>query len=268
MKIAGIQRFPFKSMQGERLLKVTVTSGGLVGDRAWAYLDAETGRIASAKHPGKWGGLLSCVARYRSPPAPGAPLPPVEVELPGGFSALAGDPHLDAALAELLGRPGCVSSVPPPEPRFEMDWPDIDGLYREKNTVTLEGPPAGSFFDVTPVHLLTTASLASLGLLLPTGIAPQLARFRPNFLVETGGEGFPEQEWVGRRLRIGREAVLHVHMPCPRCVMTTVPQPGLSRDLDILRALGKKTRSHFGVYCTVARGGEIVAGDEVMVDGA
>jgi len=47
--VAALWRFPVKSMQGEQLQEVAVTDHGVLGDRAYALIDAETGKVASAK---------------------------------------------------------------------------------------------------------------------------------------------------------------------------------------------------------------------------
>ncbi len=51
-------RYPVNSMQGEEVSTSVVTERGLLGDPAYALLDRETGLIASAKHPRKWGSLF------------------------------------------------------------------------------------------------------------------------------------------------------------------------------------------------------------------
>ncbi len=40
--VAGIRMFPVKSMRGERLEQGELTERGLVGDRAYALIDADT----------------------------------------------------------------------------------------------------------------------------------------------------------------------------------------------------------------------------------
>ena len=62
--LSSLWRYPVKSMLGEPLTQAEVTTRGLVGDRIYAVLDQVTGKIASAKHPRKWGGLLACRASY------------------------------------------------------------------------------------------------------------------------------------------------------------------------------------------------------------
>ena len=56
--IVTVCRYPVKSMMGEELNAVRVTGRGLLGDRAYALVDAETGMVVSAKNPRKWPGMF------------------------------------------------------------------------------------------------------------------------------------------------------------------------------------------------------------------
>jgi uncharacterized protein YcbX len=47
--VAELWRFPVKSMRGERLPEAEVTERGVLGDRAYALVDTDTGRVVSAK---------------------------------------------------------------------------------------------------------------------------------------------------------------------------------------------------------------------------
>lgn len=51
--LVSLWRYPVKSMMGEELNATEVTENGLLGDRAYALMDAETGKIISAKLPRK-----------------------------------------------------------------------------------------------------------------------------------------------------------------------------------------------------------------------
>jgi MOSC domain-containing protein len=50
--------YPVKSMMGEELNASLVTDRGLLGDRAYALMDRETGKVVSAKEPRKWAKLF------------------------------------------------------------------------------------------------------------------------------------------------------------------------------------------------------------------
>ena len=138
----------------------------------------------------------------------------------------------------------------------------MEGLgFRE--AVTDFALPVGTFFDCTPVHLLTTATLDHLRELYPPGRF-EVPRFRPNIVVQTIGDmkGFVEDTWIGHTLAIGDEVRLGITGPCSRCVMTTLPQGDLPNDPDILRTVAKHNQVHVGVYATVLQGG-IIRRDDV-----
>ncbi len=104
MRIEAPWRYSVKSMQGESLAAAAVGAAGLLGDRAYAVVDAATGRVASAKHPRVWGALLACRATFVEPPSPGGPAAPVCVTLPDGARVRSEAPGVHAALSALLGR--------------------------------------------------------------------------------------------------------------------------------------------------------------------
>ena len=53
---------------------------------------------------------------------------------------------------------------------------------------------------------------------------------------ESAGEtAFVENSWIGRTLILGDKVRLSISGPCPRCVMTTLPQGDLPKDVGILR---------------------------------
>ncbi len=45
--VATLWRFPVKSMGGEQLRDVEVTERGVLGDRAYALIDKDTGKVVS-----------------------------------------------------------------------------------------------------------------------------------------------------------------------------------------------------------------------------
>src|SRR4029077_12476277 len=135
------------------------------------------------------------------------------------------------------------------------------------DAVTDEAMPPGTFFDLATVHLLTTATLDRLRELYPPGRF-EVRRFRPNVVVTgTSPEpGFIEQDWVGRTLALGNEVRLRITGPCPRCVMTTLPQEDLPKDAGLLRAAVQHNQGHVGVYASVLRGGSFRRGDPVRLE--
>src|SRR5581483_5764525 len=121
--IAELWRYPVKSMGGERVEESEVTEAGLVGDRAYAVVDAESGKVGSAKHPRLWGQLLQCQARYVSPPAGRSPAP-VAIRLPDGRETGSEDIDVDGRLSALFGRPVRLTTIAPEGNSYLAVWPD------------------------------------------------------------------------------------------------------------------------------------------------
>ena len=150
--VQELWRFPVKSMQGECIDASEVTSAGLVGDRAYAVIDADNGKVGSAKHPRLWGGLLQCVARYDTPPVVGAPVPAVTIRLPDGGETGSGDPEVDRRLSDLLGHPVRLSTAAPDGSAYFAVWPDMDGVIPDEylQQVSVDAPePDGTLTELS-----------------------------------------------------------------------------------------------------------------------
>jgi uncharacterized protein YcbX len=81
-----------------------------------------------------------------------------------------------------------------------------------------------------------------------------------------GATGFVEDAWIGQTVRIGDEVQLSITGPCPRCVMTTLAQDDLPRDVGILRTAAQHNQANVGIYASVLRGGAIHRGDPVNLE--
>src|SRR4051794_6575666 len=66
--VVALWRYPLKSLQGEELNSAQVTERGLVGDRAYALIDAAEGKVVSAKNPKKWPAMFDYRADFIEPP--------------------------------------------------------------------------------------------------------------------------------------------------------------------------------------------------------
>lgn len=257
-RVVGLWRYPVKSMGGERCREVAVGAGGVAGDRRYALVDAQTGKVASAKNPRLWPRLLDFGARYLESPANGH-AGVVEITTPAGVRRLSSDAAVDAALSDELGRAVRLSTDAPATPVLEEYWPDLDDLAH-RDEVTNEQMPARTFFDCASVHVLTTNTLEALARHHPAG-GFAVGRFRPNVLVTVDGDHpFPEDDWIGKEITIGAAVVLRVTGPAPRCVMTTLGHGGLDPDLDVLRTAARVHGAHVGIYAEVVHGGTIAPG--------
>jgi uncharacterized protein YcbX len=288
--VAELWRFPVKSMRGERIDASAVSDVGLTGDRAYAVVDAETGKVGSAKHPRLWSALLQCEARFAQPPEPGAPLPPVTITLPGGDETGSADPDVDDRLSAVMGHRVHLTTGAPEGNSYLAVWPRMDGVvpddFREQSAVegdeqegtvtdlslALAATP-GTFFDVSALHVVTTATIDHLGALAPRSRFA-VERYRPNIVIEGAGDPFAENGWSGAALHIGDALTATVLLPTMRCIMTTLAQGDLPRDNEVLRTLTRHNRveipglgtwSCVGAYAAVSVPGRVQVGDEVAL---
>ena len=287
--VAGLWRFPVKSMRGEQLDQAELTGRGLLGDRAYALIDRDTGKVVSAKSVRLFPELLGCRGAFVAPPQTGRELPPVRIELPNGASVTSDSSEADSVLSAYFRRDVTLARSAPDDFTIDQYHPDVENLDPDGHRDTfveqklgsaffaqagLASPvPVGSFFDLFPLTLLTTSTLAKLNELQPESRFDQ-RRFRMNVIVGAREPGFVENDWVGRELAIGAAVRLKVALPDPRCVMTTLAQDELPKDIDILRTLTRHNRIQVGaagqfpcagVYAVIEAQGIMRIDDQIML---
>ena len=232
-------------------------------------LDPATGRVASAKQPRLWRGLLTVRAVGATPDVG-------RLLLPDGTTLSTSDASVDEALSTLLGRPVTLTGAVPAEAVLDRADPDAVLAAGIEATVpatagALGGAaPPGSLVDFAPVHLIASATLDAIR---AAGGGGNPARYRPNLVVESADHGFVENDWVGRELRIGAELTLRVLAPTPRCAVPTLAHGLLPGEPEALRAPARLNRvvplpglgpqPCVGAYAVVARGGRVRVGDPV-----
>jgi uncharacterized protein YcbX len=240
-------------MQGERVEQITLDPGGVEGDRAVALLDVETNTVASAHHPGKWGLLLRCQARWEGEPSDGE----IVVTMPDGTDHTVG-PMLEAELSRLLGRRVTFVRENPEGGSYEIVHPEVDAAPEGflQRTLELAGvrdgrigklglgldAPRGALVDVAPIHLISTGSLQAFA---AAGGDPDLRRFRPNVVLETTGQDFEEQALMEQRIGLGDVSV-RTTIPTPRCIVPTSEQAGVTKDLAVLKTLAAHNKITIG----------------------
>jgi uncharacterized protein len=286
-RVQAIGRFPVKSMLGESPERAVVGPGGLAGDRSHGLLDAVSGKLASAKDPRAWAGLLDLRATWTLEPGAAGEAGKVCITLADGQVVSSRDRDVDARLSAALGREVRLCAAPPPAATYDYVW-EVEGIAPEEvvtgsqTGTTADGHPVsampialmapGTFQDVAPVTILTTAALAAMAARHPAGDWDPV-RFRSNLLLAVDGDEIVEDAWLGRQVAVGG-VVLEVTTPAPRCVMTTLPQQGLPRDREVLRTVARHHTVQFGgfgrwaclgAYASVVEPGEVAVGDPVVV---
>jgi len=271
--VAGLWRYPVKSMLGEEVESVQVVWSGFYGNRSYALVDVESSKLVSAKNPMKWSRMFECSSQILSEDEAGKAAPQVRVVLPNGMGFDIGNGSYGQAeneLSKLFGRhvKFTAARVEPRSTTIEQYHPEIEEDAEAGTTTEYVRPmtaQAGTFTDVAAMHIVTTATLRELATLYPAGDFNPL-RFRPNLLVDSGdARGFVEAEWVGKTLGVGGEVRLKVLKECGRCVMTTLPQRELAADTGILRTVMRFNRGKVGVLASVLKGGRVSRKDSVEV---
>jgi uncharacterized protein YcbX len=264
MQVAELWRYPVKSLQGRPVDSLEVTAAGIVGDRRWGIVPTDAARVLSAKRVPE---LLD--ARVDEDDGTAV------ITLPDGTGVAVTDPAVHDVLSAWLGRPVHLRSTDEPDATdglaYDMtfDPPDDDA------EVFAIPVPAGTFLDLAPVHLLTTATLRGCAAQRPD-LDWDVRRFRPNVVIDAAGEAFGEDTWAGREVHLG-EVVLRVTQPTVRCAMPLRAQPARANDPaaaplarqpglhDALVGLNAAFPNHLGVYAEVVAGGVVRVGDDVRL---
>jgi uncharacterized protein YcbX len=265
-------------MRGERLDRCMIGNKGIKGDRGWAVRDDAVKEIRSGRTLPK---LLDCSAIYLTEPQD-EPYPAAMITLPDGTELPSDSDEINGRLSDWVGKPVSVWPIQPPENTEHYRRLPMDEATLRKEFAREPGEPIpdlsqfpeilmqyvsvpGTYFDVTPIQLLTTSSLAFLQSRNPDADWSTL-RFRPNIVIDTGDElGLIENTWIGKNIRLG-DAELACDAPSPRCAITIHSQGDvIARDPTILRTIVKESDQNLGLYCNVCKPGIIRTGDEVIL---
>lgn len=226
-RVAALWRYPVKSMSAEQLSAVDVRWNGLAGDRRWAFI-----RDGVPRSGFPWltlrerAELRHYLPRMVDPGRPDDSA--VVVRTPSGD-------ELDVADQVLAAELGHGARV----------------IKQDRGV-----------FDTMPLSLITLQTVASLGGLV--GAELDVQRFRPNLLIDAGGDGFPEDGWVGSVLRIG-DLLVRIDKRDERCVVVTIDPVTLEREPAILRAVARERQACLGVYGSTVQPGRVAVGDPVVL---
>ena len=251
LRVAWISHCPVKGLSVRQLDECELTETGITGDREFFLVD-ENDRLVNAKG---LGALQQIVPRYDREPGS------LTLEFPDG-TTLSQEIGFDGSVgANFWGDTVEVRVV-------EGPWSEAISDYSGRDLRLVGGSgPAPDRRRSGAATLLGTGSLRALARALGEDEVDE-RRFRMNFGIDGLGE-HGEDEWLGRRVRLG-EAVVVPQGNVGRCAVTTQnPETG-APDLDTLKALAAyrgmiETTEPlpFGVYAAVAQPGRVRIGDPV-----
>ncbi|MEV4346896.1 MOSC N-terminal beta barrel domain-containing protein [Actinoplanes sp. NPDC049596] len=246
MRITALYSYPVKGCHRIEHDVAEVEPWGLVGDRRWLMVDPEgvgitqrdTPRLTQLRVRPRPGGLVLS--------APG--LPDLDIDEPGD-----GPAEAVRVFRRKNPVPGRVAEKEWSSRFLERDarlvWQqDTRGRMIE----THAGPDDRvSFADGFPILLANEGSLSAVNdWLAESGEEPvPMTRFRPN-LVVGGAPAWAEDDWLGRRLRIGA-VTFRAAKSCARCVVTTIDQETGEKGREPLRMLAQHRRFDDGLLFAI-----------------
>jgi hypothetical protein len=116
--------------------------------------------------------------------------------------------------------------------------------------------------DCRPVSIFGVQTVTKLR--KETGTFVDKRRFRANLYLDLqGSEGFAEDNFVGKSLRIGSKVVISVLQRDARCMMITLDPETADKTPAILKAVAQAHQGMAGVYGAVLVEGMLRKGDPV-----
>ncbi len=228
--LAGMWRYPVKSMGAEALHDADVSWFGVAGDRRWAFVRDEA---IQSDFPWLTIRQRNDMNHYRP--------------------SFANPSRPDKSATVVRTPTGSEKDVADPQLADEL-YPGGARVIRQNRGV----------FDTFPLSLITTQTITELGNTVGTELNVQ--RFRPNFLIDAANTSpFQEDTWVGCVLQIG-DLRMRVDMRDSRCIVITVDPVTAQQKPEVLRTVASEREGCLGVYATTVEPGRLTLGDKVFIE--
>jgi uncharacterized protein YcbX len=256
-KVDSLWRYPVKSMRGEELEEAFVGFAGVYGDRVFAFRSSARPKGFPFLTGREQESMVLYRPRFRHPDRAAKPVNLTEAEsIAPGITPLSADPADTAVDVETPS--GEVLSVDDPALTALLDKRTGTGnvltLLRSERAMT----------DCRPVSLLSIQTVHQLGDEIGTAIDKR--RFRANIYMDlAASNGFAEDGYVGRRLRIGSKAQVSILERDPRCKMITLDPETAEPNPQLLRTVTKAHGGNAGVYGAVLVEGMVRRGDAIEI---
>ena len=254
-KVESLWRYPVKSMRGEQLDEAFAGFSGVYGDRLFAFKSSASPKGFPYFTAREQRRLLQYRPHFRYPDKAARPINLTEAESMGANPVWA-DP------SELM-----VDVETPDEQTLAIDDPALIDMLRtnidQKHQLTLMRSER-AMTDCRPVSIFSLQSARQLA--EETGTPIDKRRFRANVYVDlASAQGFAENEFVGRSVRIGPKVVVTVLERDARCVMITLDPDTGEKTPSILKKVAQAHEGMAGVYGAVMVEGMLHKGDPVEV---
>jgi uncharacterized protein len=254
-RVDSLWRYPVKSMRGEEMEEIFASYPGVYGDRLFAFRSSS----APAGFPYLTGReqrqMIRYRPRFRDREKAARPINLGEAQkLSPNINPLVAD--ASELMVDVETPDGKVLAIDDPclieDLRSNLDGNHHLTLLRSDKAMT----------DCRPISIFSLQTAQKLG--EETSVAVDKRRFRANIYVDlTSGEGFAEDRFVGRSLRIGSKTTLAVLQRDGRCMMITLDPDTAEKTPAVLKAVAQAHEGHAGVYAAVLIEGTIRKGDPV-----
>jgi uncharacterized protein YcbX len=253
--VESLWRYPVKSMRGEELDEMFAGFSGIYGDRLFAFRSSASPNGFPYLTGREQHEMLQYRPRFRHPDKAAAPVNLTEAEnLGSGVNPVYADP------ADLM-----LDVETPAGNTAAIDDPALIEMLREgiddKHHLTLLRSER-AMTDCRPLSLLALQSVQQLA--EETGIAVDKRRFRANIYLDLpSAQGFAEDSFVGRSLRIGSKVTLSILQRDRRCMMITLDPDTGEKTPALLKKVAQSHSGMAGVYGAVLTEGMVRKGDSV-----
>jgi len=252
-KVDSLWRYPVKSMRGEELDGAFAGFSGIYGDRLFAFRSSASPKGFPYFTAREQQRLLQYRPHFRDPDKAARPINLTEAESMGA-NPVSADPS--ELIVDVETQDGRTLAIDDPA-LLTMLQADVD----EKHQLTLMRSER-ALTDCRPVSIFSLQSARQLADEIGTRMDKR--RFRANVYVDLiSAQGFSENEFVGRSLRIGPKAVVTILERDPRCVMITLDPDTGEKTPAILKKVAQAHEGMAGVYGAVIVEGMLHKGDPV-----
>jgi uncharacterized protein YcbX len=253
--VESLWRYPVKSMRGEELDETFAGYSGVYGDRIFAFGDSEGRKGFPYLTAREQRAMLRYRPRFRQPDKAARPINQADAEsLAPGVTPLYANP--DELMVDVETPAGNMVAIDDPA-LIEALREGIDAKHR-LSLLRSERP----LTDCRPLSIFAVQSAKKLS--EETGVAVDKRRFRANVYLDlASSEGFAEDEFVGRSIRIGPKVVISILERDPRCMMITLDPDTGEKEPALLKKVAQAHGGMAGVYGAVLVEGTLRIGDAV-----
>ena len=256
--VESLWRYPVKSMSGAEMPEAFMGFSGIYGDRCYAFKSSAARKGFPYLNANVQQQMLLYRPQYRHPER--ASQPPnlsQATSIAPGVTPANGD--AEDMVLDIVTPSGEIVSVDNPALIKLLG----EGISEKHQLKLVQSDRA--LTDCRPVSLISLQTVRQIESELSMPI--DMRRFRANIYFNFASEsgGFAEDNFVGRRLRIGSKATIMVLERDPRCKMISLDPDTGEHNPEVLRKVAKAHANFAGVYCAVLVEGVLTKGDSIYL---